>query len=74
MAHFWRASYTSLSGHSTFGNGKFHSELAATSFPFSNKYKMFNENVNSDEKQITYILTQNGTLSIRFLVVAVCSA
>ena len=46
----------------------YHVWKAATGFPFSNRNKMRNKNVNlipvkkkiSDEKQITQILTQNG--------------
>ena len=33
---------------------KVHSELAAMSFPFSNKNKMFNENVHGDIHKICY--------------------
>ncbi len=51
-------------------------------FPFSNKNKMWNENVNpiplkkyiSGEKQITYTFTQNGiVIPVQFKFSRVCS-
>ena len=61
----------------SFWEWRSHSELAAMGFSFSNENKMLNENANptpmkyfSDEKQITYFLTQNDVaIPVHFSVV-----